>query len=48
MDDKLPAIEMVRNAVYEKIGKFTKSEIMELVPSLSKAVSWHKITKPQR
>ncbi|MDE5937833.1 MAG: hypothetical protein K2H37_01975 [Lachnospiraceae bacterium] len=35
VDDKLPAIEMVRKAVCEKIGKFTKSEIMELVPSLS-------------
>ena len=30
-NEKLPAIEMVRKAVYEKIGKFTKSEIMELI-----------------
>ena len=37
VDDKLPAIEMVRNAISEKIGKFTKSEIMELVPSVGKA-----------
>ena len=37
VDEKLPAIELVRNAVSEKIGKFTKSEIMELVPSIGKA-----------
>ncbi|MBQ6844714.1 MAG: Fic family protein [Agathobacter sp.] len=37
IDDKLPAIEQVRVAIKEKIGKFTKSEIMELVPSIGKA-----------
>ena len=37
VDDKLLAIEQVRAAVKEKIGKFTKSEIMELVPSIGKA-----------
>lgn len=37
IDTKLPAIEQVRAAVKEKIGKFTKSEIMELVPSVGKA-----------
>ena len=37
VDEKLPAIELVRNAINEKIGKFTKSEIMELVPSIGKA-----------
>lgn len=37
VDDKLPAIEQVRAAINEKIGKFTKSEIMELVPSIGKA-----------
>lgn len=37
IDTKLPAIEQVRTAVKEKIGKFTKSEIMELVPSIGKA-----------
>ena len=37
VDNKLPAIEQVRAAVQEKIGKFTKSEIMELVPSIGKA-----------
>jgi Fic family protein len=36
-DEKLPALELVRRAVSEKIGKFTKSEIMELVPSIGKA-----------
>lgn len=36
-DEKLPAFELVRRAVSEKIGKFTKSEIMELVPSIGKA-----------
>lgn len=35
--EKLPAIETVRRAVYNKIGKFTKSEVMELCPTLSKA-----------
>ena len=37
VSEKLPAIEMVRRAVYNKIGKFTKSEVMELCPILSKA-----------
>ena len=37
VDEKLPAIEMVRRAVYNKIGKFTKSEVMELCPTFSKA-----------
>ncbi len=37
VDDKLPAIQQVRIAIKEKIGKFTKSEIMELVPSIGKA-----------
>ncbi|MBQ7359514.1 MAG: Fic family protein [Lachnospiraceae bacterium] len=37
VDDKLPALEQVRGAVKEKIGKFTKSEIMELVPAIGKA-----------
>ena len=35
-DEKLPAVELVRRAIGEKIGKFTKSEIMELVPSVGK------------
>ena len=37
VDEKLPAIETVRRAVYNRIGKFTKSEVMELCPMLSKA-----------
>lgn len=36
VDEKLPAVEMVRRAIDHKIGKFTRSEIMELVPSLGK------------
>ncbi len=37
VEEKLPALELIRNATNEKIGKFTKSEIMELVPSLSQS-----------
>ena len=33
--EKLPAIEMVRKASYNKIGRFTKQDIRELCPSLS-------------
>lgn len=31
---KLTAKEMVKNAVYQKIGKFTKSDIMEMCPQI--------------
>lgn len=34
---KEPAIEQVRAAVYKQIGKFTKSEIMEMCPKLGRA-----------
>lgn len=37
INEQLPAIELVRRAVNDKIGKFTKSEIMEIVPSIGKA-----------
>lgn len=37
VDEKLPSIELVRRAVNKKLGKFTKSDIMELVPSIGKA-----------
>lgn len=37
VDEKRPTIELVKNAVNSKIGKFTKSDIMELVPSVGKA-----------
>lgn len=37
VSEKLPAVETVRRAVYNKIGKFTKSEVMELCPTLSRA-----------
>lgn len=34
--EKLPAVELVRRAIYGKIGKFTKSDIMELCPTIGK------------
>lgn len=37
VDEKLPAVDLVRQAVQKKVGKFTKSEIMELCPSIKKA-----------
>lgn len=36
VSEKLPAAEIVRRAVYGKIGKFTKSDIMELCPTIGK------------
>lgn len=35
METKLPAVEMVKKAMQNKIGKFTKQDIRELCPSLS-------------
>ncbi len=35
VEKKMPAIDMVRKATEEKIGRFTKQDIRELVPSLS-------------
>lgn len=35
VEEKLPAVEMVRRASQNKIGKFTKQDIRELCPSLS-------------
>lgn len=35
VETKLPAVEMVRKATRNKIGKFTKQDIRELCPSLS-------------
>lgn len=37
VEDKIPAIQLVKNAAEKKIGKFTKGDIMEMVPGLSKA-----------
>lgn len=37
VSEKQPAVEIIRRAVYNKIGKFTKSEVMELCPTLSRA-----------
>lgn len=35
VEEKLPAVDMVRKAVQGKIGRFTKQDIRELCPSLS-------------
>ena len=35
VEEKLPALEMVRKAVMNKIGRFNKQDIRELCPSLS-------------
>jgi hypothetical protein len=35
VEEKVPAIEMVRKATRQKLGRFTKQEIRELCPSLS-------------
>jgi len=35
IEEKLPAVDMVRKAVQRKIGRFTKRDIRELCPSLS-------------
>ncbi len=35
VEEKLPAVEMVRKATLNKIGRFTKQDIRELCPSLS-------------
>lgn len=35
IEEKLPALELVRKAVHNKIGKFSKQDIRELCPSLS-------------
>lgn len=34
---KLPALEIVRRAAYGKVGKITKTDLMELCPTLSKS-----------
>lgn len=36
VDGKASAIDLVRNAVNNKIGKFIKIDIIELVPSVGK------------
>lgn len=35
VEEKLPAIEFVRKAISQKIGRFTKQDIIELCPTLS-------------
>lgn len=37
VDGKLSSLELVRRATQKKVGKFTKSEIVELCPSIGKA-----------
>lgn len=37
VEEKKPALEMVRNAVKEQIGKFTKAQIVEYLPALRRA-----------
>lgn len=36
VSEKLSAVDIVRKAVYGKIGKFTKSDIMEMCPTIGK------------
>ena len=35
MEEKIPAIDMVRKASFNKIGRFNKQDIRELCPALS-------------
>lgn len=35
VEEKLPSIDIVRKAILNKIGKFTKQDIRKLCPSLS-------------
>ena len=35
IEEKLPAVELVRKATLQKLGRFTKQDIRELCPSLS-------------
>ena len=35
VEEKLPAVEIVRKAILQKLGRFTKQDIRELCPSLS-------------
>lgn len=35
IEEKLPAVELVRKATLQKLGRFTKQDIREICPSLS-------------
>lgn len=35
VEEKIPALEMVRKATYKKLGRFTKEDVRELCPILS-------------
>ena len=37
VDEKVPTIDLVKNAIDSKLGKFIKRDMMELVPSVGKA-----------
>ncbi len=43
VDRKVPTIDLVRNAVDSKLGKFTKNDMMELVPGVGKATIENKL-----
>lgn len=44
IDKKLPAIEQVRQAITQKIWRFTKSEIQELCPALKRTSIQNSLT----
>lgn len=37
IEEKMPALEMVRIAINERLGKFTKNELLEYLPTLKRA-----------
>lgn len=45
VSEKLSAVDIVRKAVYSRIGKFTKSDIMELCPTIGKTSVENSIKK---
>lgn len=45
VSEKLPALEVVRRACMQKIGKFTKSDILELCPTIGKTSVENSIKK---
>lgn len=45
VDEKVPTIKLVRDAIDNKIGKFTKRDIMELVPSVGKSTIENMLNK---
>ncbi len=43
VDEKISSIDLVRNAVDRTLGKFTKNDVMELVPSIGRATVENKL-----